>query len=110
MTRNGIRRKNKKVEAIVNMTPQNNKKEVRVSIGLVNYYRDMCYRRSHLLHPLTSLKLNKVVFKFTDIGQKLVDDIKRAFAHDTLLALSKIQLKVGIIYILNIYLCTNTLY
>ena len=55
VTRNGIRPVNKKVEAIVNMTPPKNVKHVRAFIGLVKYYRDMWAKRSHLLQPLTEL-------------------------------------------------------
>ena len=46
LTWNGIRIMNKKVEVIVNMTPQTIKK-VRAFIGLVKYYRDMWSRRPH---------------------------------------------------------------
>ena len=86
VTRTGIRLINKKVEAIVNMKPPKNTKYVRYFIGIVNYYRDMWAKRSHLLHPLTALTLHKVRFKCTDLEQKLFDDIKRAVSQDTLLA------------------------
>ena len=52
----------KKIEAIVNMKPPKNTKEVRVFIGIFNYYRDMWYKRSHLIHPLTALTSHKVKF------------------------------------------------
>ena len=55
VTRTGILQINRKGEAIVNMTPTKNKKQVRMFIGMINYYMDMWSRRSHLLHPLTSL-------------------------------------------------------
>ena len=42
---------NKQVEAIVNMTPPKNQKHVCSFIGLVNYYRYMQDKRSHLLQP-----------------------------------------------------------
>ena len=45
VTRNGIRPVNRKVEAIVNMTPPNNIIQVHVFVGLVNYYMDMWSRR-----------------------------------------------------------------
>ena len=59
---------------------------VRTFIGIVNYYRDMWARRSHLLHPLTALTSNKVKFKWTYMEQKDFDDIKRGVAQNTLLA------------------------
>ena len=83
VTRTGIQLINKKVEAIVKMTPPKNMKEVRVFIGIVNYYKDMWDRRSHLLHPLTALTPPKVKFKWTDVEQKEFDNIKRTVTHDT---------------------------
>ena len=85
MNQNGIQPINKKVEAIINITPPKTTKHVRAFIGLVNYYMDMWDRRSHLIHPLTALTSNKVKFKWTDVEQKGFDDIKRDVAHDTLL-------------------------
>ena len=78
VTRTWIQPINKKVEAIVNMTPPNNTKVVRALIGIVNYYRDMCSIRSHLLHPLTALTSNKVKFKWTDMEQRAFNYIKRS--------------------------------
>ena len=66
VTRNGIRPINKKVEAIVNMTPPTRQKQMREFIGLVKYYREMWSKQSHLLNPLTELTSNKVKFKCTD--------------------------------------------
>ena len=85
MTRIGIQPVNKKGEAMVNMTPPKNKKQVRAIIGAINYFRDMWARWSHILHPLTALTLPKVKLKWTDVEQKVFDEIKRTFAHDTLL-------------------------
>ena len=68
------------------MTPPKNTKEVRAFIGIVNYYRYMWAKRSHLIHPLTALTPNKVKLKWTDVEQILFDDIKCAVAQDTLLA------------------------
>ena len=67
------------------MMPPTSEKQVREFIGLVNYYRDMWPRRSHLLQTLTALTSSKVRFKWTDVEQKSFDDIKRAMTHDTLL-------------------------
>ena len=85
VTRTGIRPINKKVEAIVNMTPPKNTKEVRSFIGIVNYYRYMWAKRLHLLHPLNALTLHKVKSKWTDVEYKAFDYIKRAVSQDTLL-------------------------
>ena len=58
---------------------------MRAVIGIVNYYRDMWAKRTHLLHPLTALTSHKVRFKCTDLEQKLFDYIKRAVSQDILL-------------------------
>ena len=86
MTRTGIRRINKRVEAILNMTPPKNTREVHAFVGLVNYYRDMWARQSHLLHPLTALMPTKARFKWTDVEQKAFNDMKCTVSHNTLLA------------------------
>ena len=85
MTRNGIRLVNKKVEAIVHMTPPNNIRQVRVFLGLVKYYRDIWSRQSHLLQPLTGLTSTKVTIKWEDVKQQVFDKNKQTVANDTLL-------------------------
>ena len=82
VTQKGIRPVNKKVEAIVNVMPPINIKQVRAFVGLVNYYR---YIWSHLLQPLTALTSTKIKFKWTDVEQKAFNKIKRIVARDTLL-------------------------
>ena len=78
------------------MTPPNNTKELRAFIGIVNYYRDMWARRSHLLHPLTALTPNKENFKWTGVEQKSFDDIKHAVVHNTLLAYPDFNIRCDI--------------
>ena len=80
-----IRPLNTKVEAIVNMKPPKKTKEVRVFVVIVNCYRYMWSKRSHLLHTLTSLMSQKVKFKLTDVENKLFDDIKCVVSQDKLL-------------------------
>ena len=55
VTRDGIKPINKKTEEITNMKPPTSKKEVRKFIGVINYYQNMCPRRSHMIAPLTIL-------------------------------------------------------
>ena len=76
VTQNGIRPICKKVEAIKNMTPLTNTKQARLFTSLVNYYRDMWPRRSHLLQTLTALTPYKVSLKWTDMEHKVFDYIK----------------------------------
>ena len=67
------------------MKPPKNTKEVREFIEIVNYYRYMWSKRSHLLYPLTALTSNKVKFKWTDAEQNCFDDNKHDVSQDTLL-------------------------
>ncbi len=75
----------KKVEAIKNIAPPKTRKQVRSFIGMINYYRDMWPKRSHLLAPLTILTSKNVKFKWTDEHQKAFDEIKTVIAQETLL-------------------------
>ena len=66
VTRDGIKPQPKKVQAIHNMATPRTKKELRSFLGLVNYYRDMALRRSHILAPLTKLTSKKVPFEWKE--------------------------------------------
>ena len=65
------------------MAPPVTKIKFRGFIVLLKYYRDMWYRWSHLLQPLTSLTPDKVTFKWTSVEQKSFTDIKHIFARET---------------------------
>ena len=49
------------------MKPPKSPKQVCAFIGLLEYYRDMWVKSTHLLHPLTALTSNKVNFNSTDV-------------------------------------------
>jgi Reverse transcriptase (RNA-dependent DNA polymerase) len=55
ISKEGVSPTTKKVNAIANIATPTNKKELRHSIGMVNYYQDMWIRRSHILAPLAAL-------------------------------------------------------
>ena len=55
ITRSGIQPQPKKVETIVRLQAPKTRKQLRHFLGMVNYYRDMWRRRSHILAPLTRL-------------------------------------------------------
>ena len=53
LTRDGIQPQTKKVEAILRIAPPKTKCQLRHFLGMVNFYRDVWRRRSHLEAPLT---------------------------------------------------------
>ena len=67
------------------MMPRTNRKQVWLFIDVVNYYRDIWARQSHLLHILTAVMSYKAKFKWTDVEDKAFDDIKCALTHDMIL-------------------------
>ena len=85
INREGVRPTMKKVEAIRNIAPPKTRKQLRGFIGMVNYYRDMWPKRSHLLAPLTSLTSKNVKFKWTEEHQKAFDAVKAVIAQETML-------------------------
>ena len=86
ITRTGISPLPKKVEAIANIAPPTNKRQLRRFIGMVNYYRDMWIRRSDTLAPLSALTSKEAVWRWTDIEQKAFDTMKKIMSRETLLA------------------------
>ena len=86
ITRNGISPLPKKVEAILNIAPPTNKKQLRRFIGLVNYYRDMWIHRSHVLTPLTALTSKNAKWQWTEVEQKAFATMKKIVSRETLLA------------------------
>ena len=86
ITRDGIQPLPKKVEAMLRIAEPRTRKELRSFIGLVNYYRDMWIRRSHLLAPLAELTSKKVQFKWKERHREAFTAIKRVIAREVLLA------------------------
>ena len=60
LTREGVKPVLKKIQGIMQLSPPKTLKQLCSFLGLVNYYRDMWIRRSHILAPLTKLTLKKV--------------------------------------------------
>ena len=86
ITREGIKPVPKKVEAIGQIAPPKTKRQLRSFIGMVNYYRDMWIRRSHVLAPLTKLVSKDAKWEWGPTQQKAFDTIKRIVTREVLLA------------------------
>jgi len=68
------------------MTAPTNKKQLRRFLGMVNYYRDMWRKRSHILAPLTKLTSDKAVFEWTDVQQAAFEEMQRVISQETMLS------------------------
>ena len=86
LTRQGIAPQPKKVEAILRITPPKTKRQLRHFLGMVNYYRDMWQRRSHMLAPLTKLVGKTAKFVWGLEEQRAFEEVKRVISKETLLA------------------------
>ena len=95
LLRDGIKPMPEKVSAILALQPPTSVKELRRFLGMVQYYRDLWEKRSHLLAPLSDLvgecghtkethkkKTNKKPWYWTDGHQEAFDKIKEVMARD----------------------------
>ena len=86
ITREGIKPLPDKVKAILRLAEPTNRKELRSFIGIVNYYRDMWVRRSHVLAPLASLTSKTTKWNWGPQQQKAFAAAKKIIAREVLLA------------------------
>jgi len=89
LTPHGIKPLPKKVEAITRILPPKTKRQLRRFLGMVNYYRDMWKRRSHILAPLSKLISQKVKWNWGEEEQKAFEEAKRMIKQETMLAYPK---------------------
>jgi hypothetical protein len=77
ITRDCIQPQPKKVEVILKLSPPKTKRQLRHFLGIINYYRDMWHKRSHMFAPLTGLVRPLVKYKWGEEEQKAFDEIKQ---------------------------------
>ncbi len=85
LTQDGVKPLQKKVDAILNIAPPKNVKQLRSFMGCVNYYRDVWMRRAHLLSTFSHLTKKGVKYKWGRVEQLAFDNIKRVMTKETLL-------------------------
>ena len=86
ITRDGIQPLPKKVEAIMKIDAPKTRKELRSFIGIVNYYRDMWVKRSHVLAPLAELTSKTKKFVWGPKQQAAFETAKKIIAREVILA------------------------
>ena len=86
ITRDGIKPLPDKVKAILALDAPPNQRELRSFIGIVNYYRDMWIRRSHVLALLASLTSNKTKWSWGLQQQAAFETAKKVIAQEVMLA------------------------
>ena len=70
---------------MLNIAPPKNVRQLRSFLGIVNYYRDMWMRRSHILTPLNNLNRKEQKWQWGPTEQRDFDNMKRVMAKETLL-------------------------
>ena len=86
LTPEGVLPQPKKIKAILNLARPKKKKDLRRFIGLINYYRYMWRKRSHLLAPLSELTAKNVPFKWTAECERSFKELKRVVSREVLLS------------------------
>ena len=85
ITRDGIKPLPAKVQAILKIDTPRNCRELRSLIGIINYYRYMWVKRSHVLAPLVGLTSSKATWQWGPQQQAAFDMAKRIIAKEVML-------------------------
>ena len=86
LIRDGIKPVQKKVRAVFDLQPPTILKQLESFLGMVQFYRDMWNKRSHILTSLTDqVGDGNQELKWTEVHQKAFEYIKKVMAKDTIL-------------------------
>jgi hypothetical protein len=86
VTQQGIQPLPEKVDAMLKMDEPKTKKQLRAFVGLVNYYRDMWRRRSHVLAPLTTLCSATQKWVWGEEQKQAFEEVKKMICKEAILA------------------------
>jgi hypothetical protein len=86
LTKQGVLPQPKKVQAIIDMERPKTKRQLRRFIGMVNYYRYMWKKRSHLLAPLATLAGKNSVFTWTEKHTQAFEAVKAIVSQEVMLS------------------------
>jgi len=86
ISKSGIKKEPKKIEAVQKMPRPTNITELRAFIGLVNYYGRFIKNLSNILHPLNKLLKKNTVFKWSKECEITFNKIKKEFESEKVLA------------------------
>jgi hypothetical protein len=77
----------KKLEAILKLSPPKTKRQLRHFLSMINYYRDMWQKRSHMLAPIVTGSVIPIFkYKWGEEQQKAFEESKQKVSQETLLA------------------------
>ena len=86
LTKDGIKPVPNKVQAVLDLQPPTTLKQLRSLLGMVQFYRDMWQKRSHILAPLTDLVgEGKKKLAWTNKHQKAFNEMKAVMSKETIL-------------------------
>ena len=86
LTKEGVKPVQKKVQAVLDLQLPTTLKQLRSLLGMVQFYRDMWKRRSHISVPLTDLVgKGKKKFNWKLEHQQAFEDMKNVKAKETIL-------------------------
>ena len=88
LTSEGIKLQPKKIEAMTRIKPPTNSKQLKLFLGMVNFYRDMWPECLHCLAPLCKLlsKNRKTNWLWEKVHQQAFDEAKKMLCKNAMLA------------------------